>query len=462
MRNQNVFPVLLLLFFSFAKLQAQTATGAPDPTGVTTIGPTLTLKQAVDIAIKNNLVVNQADLQSQTYKVGFDQSWEYMLPTLGANGSQGINFGRSLNTTNYTYVNAQTGSGNYNLNFGLPIFQGLQLQNGIKQNRYIYDASRLDLRYQKDNITLSVLLAYLLVLSNRDQLATILAQQNADTVQLHRLENQNREGALLVLSNLTDLQGQVAQDMINIATAVNNLESAKVNLFQLMNVPYKRDAQYENSVNTADIADYQASPDSLFQSALQIVPNIQSSELKVHAFEKALSVARGAYWPTLSFGANVNTYYNGAATTPTTTDKIPWGTQFKDNRSESIGLNLTVPILNGFRVRNNVRNANINLQGARLIANNTRLALQQTVELAFQSMIASYKQYKFYNDQAAAYAESFRITDIRFTEGVITADVYILAKARSDQAATNLAAAKYAYMFRTKVLDYYQGRLAIP
>ena len=102
MRNQNVFPVLLLLFFSFAKLHAQTATGAPDPTGATTIGPTLGLKQAVDIAIKNNLVVNQADLQSQTYKVGFDQSWEYMLPTLSAGGSQGINFGRSLNTTNYT------------------------------------------------------------------------------------------------------------------------------------------------------------------------------------------------------------------------------------------------------------------------------------------------------------------------------------------------------------------------
>jgi outer membrane protein len=462
MRNQNVFLVLLLLFSSFANLQAQTATGAPDPTGATNIGGTLSLKQAVDIAIKNNLLVNQADLQSQSYRVAFDQSWEYMLPTLGISGSQGINFGRSLNTTNYTYVNAQTGTGNYNLNANLPIFQGLQLQNGIKQTRYNYEASQLDLRYQKDNITLNVLLAYLSILSNRDQLATIREQQNADTVQLHRLENQNREGALVVLSNLTDLQGQVAQDMINIATAVNNLESAKVNLFQLMNIPYKRDLQFENSVNTADIADYQASADSIYQTALQTIPNIQSAALKVMGFEKALSVARGAYWPTLSFGGNVNSYFNGAATAPATTNKIPWGTQFKDNRSEYIGLNLSVPILNGFRVRNNVRNAKINLQNSRLLSNNTRLLLQQSVELAFQNMIAAYKQYKFYNDQAVAYAESFRITNIRFTEGVITADVYVLAKARTDQAATSLAAAKYAYIFRTKVLDYYQGRLAIP
>jgi outer membrane protein len=461
MRHLNIV-FGLLLFFSYTKLEAQDATGAPDPTGVTTIGSTLGLQQAVNIAIKNNLVVNQADLQSQTYKVAFDQSWELMLPTLGANGSEGIGFGRTLNTTNYTYVNAQTGTGNYNLNLNVPIFQGLQLQNGIKQNRYVYQASRLDLKYQKDNITLSVLVAYLLVLSNRDQLATILAQLSADTVQLHRLENQNREGALLVLSNLTDLQGQVAQDNLNIATAMNNFETAKVNLFQLMNVPYKRDVEYENSVNTADISDYQASPDSLYRSALQVVPNIQSAALKVQGFEKALAVARGAYFPTLSFQGNVNSYYNGAATALTTSDKVPWGTQFNDNRSEYIGLAINVPILNGFKVRNNVRNAKINLQGARYTANNTRLVLQQAVELAFQNMIAAYKQYKFFSDQAAAYAESFRITNIRFTEGVITADVYILAKARSDQAATNLAAAKYAYIFRTKVLDYYQGRLAIP
>jgi outer membrane protein len=461
MRHLNIF-FGLLLFFSYASLEAQDASGAPDPTGVTTIGTTLGLRQAVDIGIKNNLLVNQTDLQSQSYKVAFDQSWEYMLPTLGANGNESINFGRSLNTTNYTYVNAQTGSGNYNLNLNLPIFQGLQLQNGIKQNRYIYNASRLDFKYQKDNITLSVLLAYLSVLSSRDQLATILAQESADTVQLHRLENQNREGALLVMSNLTDLQGQVAQDNINIATATNNFEAAKINLFQLMNVPYKREVEYENSVNTADISDYQASPDSIYRTALQVVPNIQSAALRVQGFEKALSVARGAYWPTLSFGANVNSYFNSAATSPTTSNKIPWGTQFNDNRSESIGLNLSVPILNGFRVRNNVRNAKINLQNARFISNNTRLVLQQSVESAFQNMMASYKQYKFYSDQAAAYAESFRIFNIRFTEGVITADVYILAKARSDQAATNLAAAKYAYIFRTKVLDYYQGRLAIP
>jgi len=456
MRYSFFFLILSTLTLSAGRLSAQQASAD-------SIGQVLPLHQAVDIAIRNNLVVNQSDLQSQSYKVAYDQSWEYMLPTLSAGAGQGTNFGRSLNTTNYTYVTSQTGSGNYNLNAGLTIFAGLQLQNGVKAARYNFEASRLDLQYQKDNITLNVLLAYLSVLSARDQLAAIRDQENSDTVQLNRLATQNKEGALAVLSNLTDLQGQVAQDEINIATATYNLEGARVNLFQLLNVPYKRDVEFENNLSVADLAAYPvASPDSLYNSALRVLPNIQSTALRVLEYEKALAAARGAYFPTLSINGNVNSYYNSAATAPGTNDKIPWGTQFHDNRSESIGLNLSVPILNGFRVRNNVRNAKINLQNARLIETSTRLILQQNVELAFENMVSAYKQYKFYTDQAAAYAESFRVQNIRFTEGVITSDVYIQAKTRSDAAAISLAAARYAYVFRTKVLDYYQGKLAIP
>ncbi|HEY4334321.1 MAG TPA: TolC family protein [Puia sp.] len=449
------FSFLLLSFaLCSAKLHAQTTTSD-------SIGSVLPLRQAVDIAVRNNLQVNTTDLQSQTYKVAFDQSWEYMLPTLNLSGSQGINFGRSLNTTNYTYTNQQTGSGNYSLNTNIPIFQGLQLQNGVKQARYVFDASRMDIKWQKDNITLNVLLAYLQVLSARDQLAATRQQEDYDTSNLHRLEIQNSEGALLVISDLNNIRGQVAQDEINIATAIQQLEMNKIALFQLMNVPYRRDAEYENSVNTANINDYQTSSDSLFYSALQVVPTIESSRLKVLAAQKGLAVARGGFWPSLGVGASVTSYYNGAATDPVSNGKLPWGTQFKDNRAENIGLSLNWNILNGFRARNNVRNQKINVKLAEVNANNTRLTLQQQVEQNFQAMVAAYKQYKFYTQQAAEFAEAFRITDVRFKEGVITADVYIQAKARSDAATINAAAARYIYIFRTKVLDYYRGRLAI-
>jgi outer membrane protein len=452
------------LSFSFLIISFALCTGRLDAqtTAADSIGSVLTLRQAVDIAIRNNLVVNQTDLQAQSYRVAFDQSWEYMLPTLQLQAGQSWNFGRSLNTTTYQYVTQQSNGGSYSLSTNIPIFQGLQLQNGIKQARYVYDAGRLDLKWQKDNITLNVLLAYLQVLSARDQLAATRQLEASDTAQLHRLQALGKEGALLALSDLANIQGQVAQDEINIASAIQLLENNKVSLFQLMNVPYKRDVEYENSVNTSNINDYQTSPDSLFFSAQHVQPNIESARLKVLAAQKGVAVARGAYWPQIGFGANINTNYNNLSTDPLTGAKVDFGSQFKDNRYESFGFNLSWNILNGFRARNGVRNQKLNLKLAQVNANNTLLTLQQQVEANFQNMVAAYKQYKFYNDQTTSYAEAFRITDIRFREGVVTADVYIQAKARNDAAVINAAASRYSYIFRTKVLDYYQGRLAIP
>jgi outer membrane protein len=349
----------------------------------------------------------------------------------------------------------------------------------------------MDLQQQKDNITLNVLLAYLLVLSSRDQLNLSIEQARVDSITLVRLNEQNKEGALAPVSNLTDLQGQYAGDQIAISNAVLTLESSKVALFQLLNVPYNRDVEYQNTISATNIAEYQASSDSIFQHALQIYPSIRSAQLKVYEYQKALAVARGAYWPSLSFGAGVSTNWSNNATQSIPgginkvdtlglalaganqypvvsapydhglTKNLSFNDQFKDNRTENLGISISIPILNGFQVRNSVRNAKLTLKNYQLLNTNTRYALQQNVELAFQNMIAAYKNYKFYMAQAAAYEESFRVTNIRFTQGVIASDVYILAKGHSDIAEVNLAAAKYIYIFRTKVLDYYQGKLTI-
>jgi outer membrane protein len=496
MRHLNIF-FGLLIFLSNTKLEAQNNRSAANSATATTdsvVGDNLTLPQAIAIAIKNNLVVNTADIVSQSTRIQYMQAWDNLIPTISANGQYGSNFGHSINPTTNTFVTSRNNSFVYNVNAGATLFQGLQLQNGIKAQRFNYEASKYDLQQQKEFITLNVLLDYLQVLSSRDLLAIAIGQLASDTVQLNRLANMSREGALTTtnggLEALSNLQGQVAQDQINIATAVNTLETSKVNLFQLLNVPYRRDLEYQNSVTATDISEYPATSDAIFQKALQIIPSIKSAALRVNEYQKLLAQTKGQYYPTLSLNANVSSNYsnqdqssfivdsNFAKTSNFTTvggtnynlnvvqyqsgfKTIPFSDQIKDNRTEFIGLSLNIPILNRLQARNNVKNAKLNLRQTELNNNNTRLALQQTIELDFQNMISAYKQYKFYNDQANSYAEAFRITNIKFTEGVVTSDIYILAKQRSDAAATNLAAAKYIYIFRTKVLDYYQGNLSL-
>lgn len=497
MRHSS-FLLLLLSFSVSVRLLAQNNEAARaaqnDRSQQDSIGTTLTLPQAITIAIKNNLLIAQSDLTSQNSKVNYDQAWEYMLPTFSGSGGQQINFGRTINSsTSNQYITSQFNSGSAGLSAGLTIFHGLQLQNLLKQNRYAYHASLTDLQWQKDQITLAVLVDYLQVLSSRDQLRLAYEQSTVDSISLIRLEEQGREGALNPVSNLTDLRGQYAQDEVNIANAVNLLETAKVALFSLLNVNYRRDIEYQNSVTATDISSYSATSDSIFQHALEIIPAIKSAQLRVYEYEKALSYYRGAYWPTVSFNSGVSTNWtNVPGATSFVTTGAPtytqqgqyftdangvnpvyqenstgypvypkWGDQFKNNRSEYLGINVNIPILNGFQARNNVRQAKLTLKNYQLQNTNARYALQQSVELAYQNMIAAYKSYKFYMDQAKAYEESFRVTNIRFTEGVVTSDVYINAKGRSDQAEVNLSAARYVYIYRTKVLDYYQGKLTL-
>ncbi|PWT78784.1 MAG: TolC family protein [Bacteroidetes bacterium] len=450
----------------------------------------LTLQQSVDIAIKNNLQVQQSQSQLDASKIGLNQSKENLLPFVGAQANQGINFGRSINPYTNQYIDQQINTGNYGINTNLTLFSGLQLINGIRQNMYAYDASKMDWQQQKDNITLNVILAYLLVLSNRDLLDISRAQADVDLKQVQRLEIQYREGAIAP-STLYDLRGQYANDLVNIVNNVNALEASKVGLYQLLNIPYNKNVQLENiavPINTPDTI--RGNSDSIFQTALANLPLIKSADLRVKQYHKALQVARGAFYPTLSFYGSVSTNYSSAAETNVQgplvistsqnefvtvnggdyylnskndqyLQKIAFGDQFKNNRYTQIGFQLSIPILNYFKARNNVKFAKVNLQNYEHLATATRNQLQQNVELAFQNMIASYGQYKSYVDQVNAFQQSFRSAEIRFNAGAINSVDYVIAKNNYDRANINLSQARYNYILRTKILDYYQGRLTL-
>src|SRR5579862_5305160 len=452
------------------------------------IGDVLTLRQAIDIATKNNLQVELNDISSQQAQVNRNQAQEYLLPSINASGSQGISSGRSLNPYTYQYVNSQISTGNYSISGNLVLFQGLQTQNYIKQTGLIYNASKFDLEQQKQNITLTIILQYLQVVSSQDLLDIQRAQADVDKKQLDRLDLQNRDGALLDLSALSDLQGAYATDLSNIAISINNLESAKISLFQFMNVPYKRDAQYEKMSVDLQVADYSTNPDSIYQVALNTLPSIKSADLRIKAAQKGVAVARGVYYPTLSVGSSIYTNYSNAATASIpgsisnvttqdfvtvggsnysvispeqsfTTKNISFGDQFNNNKYTQFYLQLSIPILNQLRARNGVKLAKIGLENARYNAVSIKLGLQQSVEQAYQNLVSANGQVKADKDAVVGYAESFRIKEIKFNEGVITSDIYLQAKNRIDAANVSLAIARYNYVFRSKILDYYEGKL---
>lgn len=446
----------------------------------------LTLQQCVETALTNNFEVQQNGLQMQTSEVTWKQSKLNLLPDLNGSASHGLSQGRSIDPFTNSYINEQYNYANYGLSSGVTLFQGLAAQNLIKQNALSYHASKMDWQQAKDNATINIILAYLQVLNNEDLLVQAQNQADYSLKQVERLEILNKEGAI-VPSQLSDLRGQYANDQLVIINSKNSLETSKINLSQLMNIPYDKNMELEK-INPESLAPtYESTPENIYQTALQQFALVKAVDLRRESAEKAVKVAKGQLFPRLTFNANVNTNYSSAAsqsvflntTDITTSDyvvvngtqspvihkennftstKISYNKQLNNNLYNVFSLNLNIPIFNSLLQRNRIKLAQITVRNTDLVAKTTKTQLQQSIEQAYVNMTSAADRYKTLLEQVTAYTESFHAAEIRFNNGVGTSIDYLTAKNNLDRANINLITAKYDYVLRTKVLDYYQGK----
>ncbi len=446
----------------------------------------LTLRQAVETAIANNLQVKQSDLQAQTENVYLKQSKASVLPDLSGSLNNGTNQGRSIDPFTNGYINQQVNTANFNLNTGINVFNGGRILNTIKQNKLGYEASKMELQQVKDNITLNVILAYVQILNNEDQLKQARKQEQVTKTQVERLEILNKDGAISP-ADLYDLKGQLSNDQLSIINTRNTLNTAKLTLVQLMNIAYNKELQVAE-ISADQFTAYETTPDQIYQAALQQLALVKGAELRRQSAEKAVKVARSLYYPTLGLYGNLFTNYSSAArkdillnSTPVASgdyieisgnkvpvytsqrnynsEKINYFNQFNNNYSTSLSVGLSIPILSGFRARYQVLLAKIALKNRTYIEETTNIQLKQNVEQAYFNMTAAYERYQKLVQQVADYSELFRTAEVKFNAGASTQVDYLIAKNKVDLANTNLIIAKYDYLIRIKVLDYYQGKM---
>jgi outer membrane protein len=472
---------ILLSIFLLAGLAAQAQTA---------VDSTLTLQQCLAIAIKNNLNVKQTGLTMDQDHIYFNQAKENLLPSITGNANRTLSQGRSINPVTNTYVNQSLTSDNYGINGSLTLFNGLALQNAIKQAALSYQAGKMDFQAAKDLVTVNIITGYLMVLDDeeilgqsRSQLA--VAKENVDLAQV-----KDNYGANAIASTLSDLKGAYAGNLVAVVNSQNNLDAAKLNLFNLMNIPYNLNAKLQ-PLNAQDlVGQYGVTPDQVYQTALSQLALVKSAELKRASAEKGIKVAQGQLLPTLALNGGISTNYSSvgqrsvfidSTVVPTgafvntpagkqsvmasqanfANQNISYGDQFKNNYGTSITLGLNIPIFTQFIKRNNVALAKINYLNAQYIEDNTKIMLKQQVEQAYYNMLAAYNRYQATQTQVDAYTESYRISKIRFDAGVLTSVDFIIAKNNLDAANLNLISARYDYFIYSKILDYYQGKLSL-
>jgi len=411
----------------------------------------ISLRQSIETALTNNLDVQQRGIDAQRSKIDWNQARLNLLPSLNANTGTTWAKGRTIDQSTNSYVNSNQNYANYNLGTDVILFRGLYLQNTIKQNALAYEAAQMDWQQQKDNVTISVILAYLQVLNNEDVLELSRQQLTLSKSQVDRLETLNREGAILP-SDLSDLKGEYANNQLSIITAQNAIETSKINLCQLMNIPYDKNMQLERIDAAAYATRYEQTPDSIYQVALQEFAMVKAADFRTESSARAVKAARGQLYPTFRANGGVGTTYTSLNTIDS------YKSQLNHNRGSFFGIGLDIPIFNSFFARNRVKLAKLTLKNNELQAQTTKTQLQQNIEQAYANMTAAADRYKVLLDQVNAYTESFRAAEIRFNAGVGTSIDYLLKKNALDRSNINVITAKYDYVLRTKILDYYQGK----
>lgn len=482
MANYNKMKFLffpLLCFFYATKICAQDSTFSKTA---------LTLQACVETAIGNNLSVKQSELASQRANISYSQAKLNLLPSVSGNIQQGLNQGRSIDPFTNTYLNQQINYTNYNVGGSIVLFNGFLLWNTIKQNLLAFQASKLELQQQKDNLTLNVILAYLQILNNQELVNQSKNQAAVSQEQIHRSEILNKDGAIAPYQ-LSDLRGQLSNDSLSIINNQNNLEAAKVALAQLMNVPYQKQQSFA-PLNAEQLStSYNNNPEAIYEAALEQLSLVKASAYRTKSAARSVSSARGYLYPTLSLNANLYTNYSSAASRNVFVDsarvassdyvnlqngsksyvmtnqsdyrseKISYVNQFKNNYNSAVTLGLQVPIFTNWQARNRIALAKIDLKNAELLEQTTRIQLKQAVEQAFFNTTASSGRYRTLQSQVRSYTESFKATEVKFNAGVGNSVDYTVAKNKLDAANINLISARYDYILRMKILDYYQGKL---
>jgi outer membrane protein len=446
------------------------------------LGQPWSMEQCINYAWDHNIQIKQAEISQKIAKNNVTESKANLLPSVNGFASHTYNYGLTINPFTNTFANSEVTADNFALSGSLTLFSGLQNINTIKQNQYSYQASTYDLQYSKNNIALNIAQNYLQILLNKELLVEATNQQSVSSEQVDRTKKLVDAGSL-AKSNLLDVESQEANDEVNVVNAQTQLDLSTLALAQLLDLD---SAQMVNivspEINIPDNGNLDE-PEKIYTKALTTQPDVQSSELKWESSERSQAISRGALFPKLTMTGTIGTGFSTANTEVigqnTTIDTIhttitgvdvlypnysyvtrmiPYGKQLDNNRNESFGFRLTIPIFNGLQSSIAYQNSKLNEQNAYYSYQLTQLNLRKTIQQAYADALAALKKYHAVQKSVVALQESFNYAQSKFDVGMATALDYNTAKTNLAKAQSDLLQAKYNYVFKVKVLDFYEGK----
>ncbi|UBM60902.1 TolC family protein [Marinilongibacter aquaticus] len=482
MSKKYLLSLFLFVVTAYSSLGQAKVSGADEADG-------LDLRDCIDYAIEHNLTLQQNRLNIENSLVKLNQSKGNRLPTVNAQTNLNSNYGRNIDPFSNQIVTKSIGTNSLGLGASYVIYNGMKLKNTVLYNEMDLQAAQKDLEAQKNTISIQVSVSYLNVLSAEDMIE--VAQKNVDVTQL-QLERTRKLVAAgsLPETDVFNLEAQLANDELQLVNAENQHASAFFSLKQNMN--YTGTGTFNVvrvDIPKPSLSPYPESVEQVYQAAIDFLPEVEASEIREEMAARNIEIAKAAGLPTLSANASWGTTFSTAAKTysagettyepisvsaeyqgqtvpltvnfpqqSTIASNIPYFDQLNNNKNLNVGISLQIPIFNGFNRKYQIQSAKIQEMQSQVSTQNTKLTIRQNIEQAYINMLNSAKTYSANLVQVDAQQKAFNASQASFNAGASNFVDYNIAKSNLDRANANLIQSKYDYLFRIKILDFYQNK----
>lgn len=416
-----------------------------------------TLEECINYALEQNISIKQLEIQKESSEVDLNTAKMSRLPNLSAGVGQSWDFGRAANDSGL-YVNSlNTGGTSFSLSSSVPLFTGFRIPNEIARNKLELKAAIAGLEKAKEDLALNITSLYLQTLFNKELLKVSEDQLSLSKHQIIKTKALVDVGKVPV-SQLYDMEAQVANDEVSVIQADNNLKLALLDLAQSLELQDVSEFDIVSPTVEDVITKYVSSvqpPSMIYNNALAIKPMIKEQEYLIQSAEKSLKIARSGYYPSLDLSLGYRTsYYHVYKEGFPNADFFD---QIKNKQNKYIGLNLSIPIFNRFATRNQVKSAKLNIMNRELVLENTKKTLFKEIQTAYLNAASAQEKYRASGRAVKASKESFHYAQESY--GVGKSSVFEFNEARSKyiKSRSEEIQAKYDYIFRTKILDFYNG-----
>ncbi|MBR0223215.1 MAG: TolC family protein [Bacteroidales bacterium] len=410
------------------------------------------LQECIGYALDHNLTVQQRELQVRQREIDANTARNSRLPGVSAGSSQNFSFGRGLTEDN-TYAHTNTTNTSFTLGADMTLFNGFRIRNNILLGELNLKAATADLEKARDDIRVAVAQAYVQILYQREITEVAVRQVAIDSLQVERLETLLANGKA-TSADVAAQRASLAQSRLSAVQADNRLQLARLDLAQLLELPSPEGFDVATPAGDALELPLPAGPESIYEEAVGIKPAVQAEETRLAYAERNIDLARGGYFPSLSLSGGLGTnYYTSSGYAGKR-----FFDQLSNNFSQYIGLSLNIPVFSRLTTRNQVRSARVNYDLQQLQLESVKKQLYKEIQQAWYNALTARSKFESSTQAASAAEESFALMQAKYENGKASITEFNESKNQYLKACSDLAQARYEYLYQTRLLDFYRGR----